>query len=71
MSSTLPNPRVATFRVPGFALASFSKSAQDLKRLFSATSRKDGPSISRATGMMSVIFQLAGEVASTAWELAM
>ena len=71
MSSTLPNPTVPTFRVPGFALASFSKSAQDLKRLFSDTNRKDGTSISRATGMMSLIFQLAPPVASTAWESAM
>src|SRR5712692_8009861 len=53
MSSTLPRPTVATLSPPMCALASFSKSAQVLKRLSCLTNKKDGCDIMRATGVIS------------------
>ena len=70
-SSTLPKPSVATLSVPGFAFASFSKSAQVLNRLLSATKMNEGAWIRTATGMMSSLFQRASGPARSAWLSAM
>ena len=70
-SSTLPKPSVATFSVPGFSFAAFSKSAQVLNGLFSGTKMKEGPWSMTATGSMSSSFQRASLPASSAWLSAM